>query len=86
MSGSDIDEGLVESAVCFTITLACTGLVDELVLFAGLADGLTVSCLVCNVTSTGLVDEPERGLERVWLTSAIRRAGSGGLAADNGLV
>jgi hypothetical protein len=42
-SGSDIDEGLVESA--------------------GLAGGLVGSCLVCSVCNTGLVAEPERGLE-----------------------
>jgi hypothetical protein len=84
-SGSDIEEGLVESAVCFAIKVASTGLVDELVLFAGLTDGLMVSCFVCSVSNIGLVDEPERGLERAWLTSAKMREGSGGLAEDNGL-
>jgi hypothetical protein len=62
-SGSDSDEGLVESAVCFAIKLASTGLVDVLALSAGLASGLEGSCLVCSVCNTGLVTEPERGLE-----------------------
>jgi len=48
-SGSDSDEGLVESAACFAIKVASTGLVDVLALSAGLA--------------SGLVTEPERGLE-----------------------
>jgi hypothetical protein len=34
----------------------------------------------------GLVAKPVRGLERAWVTSAKRWAGSGGLAEDNGLV
>jgi hypothetical protein len=45
-SGSDIDEGLVESAACFAITVASTGLVDVLALSAGLASGLVGSCFV----------------------------------------
>ena len=57
-SGSDSDEGLVESAACFAIKVASTGLVD-----AGLACGLAGSCLVCSVCNKGLVAEPERGLE-----------------------
>jgi hypothetical protein len=79
-SGSESEDGLVESAVCLDIKVARTGLVDELVLFAGFTDGLTTSCFSC------CVDEPEGGLERAWFTSAKRRAGSGGLAEDNGLV
>lgn len=85
-SGSDSDEALVESAVCFASKVASTGLVDVLALSDGLASGLTGSCLVCSVCNMGLVAESERGLERGWLTSAKRRAGSGGLAEDSGLV
>jgi len=61
-SGSDIDEGLVESAG-FAVKLVSTGLVDVLALSAGLATGLVVSCLVCSVCNMGLVAELGRGLE-----------------------
>jgi hypothetical protein len=62
-SGSDSDEGLVESAACFAIKVASTGLVDVLALSGGLASGLVGSCLVCRVCNTGLVAETESGLE-----------------------
>jgi hypothetical protein len=65
--------------------VASTGLVDVPALSAGLASGLAGSCLVCSVCNMGLVAEPVRCLEWDWLTSAKRRAGSGGLAEDNGL-
>jgi hypothetical protein len=71
-SGSESEDGLVESAVCLDIKVASTGLVDELVLFAGLTDGLTTSCFSCCVSNKELVDEPESGLERAWLTSVKR--------------
>jgi hypothetical protein len=81
-----MEEGLVESAVCFATIVACTGLVDELVLFVGLTDGLMVSCFICGVSNMGLLDEPEMTLARACFTSVKMRAGSGGLAEDNGLV
>lgn len=62
-SGSDNDEGLVESAACFAIKVASTGLVDVPALSAGLASGLAGSCLVCSVCNMGLVAEPVRCLE-----------------------
>ena len=62
-SGSDSDEGLVESVACFAITVASTGLVDVLALSAGLASGLVDSCLVCSACNVGLVAKPEGGLE-----------------------
>jgi len=62
-SGSDSDEGLVESAACFAIKLVSTGLVDVLALSGGLATGLMGSCFICSVCNMGLVAEPERGLE-----------------------
>jgi len=62
-SGSDSDEGLVESPACFAVKLLSTGLVDVLALSAGLAPGLVDSCLVCSVCNMGLVAEPEGGLE-----------------------
>jgi hypothetical protein len=85
-SGSESEDKLVESAVCLDIKAASTGLVDELVLFAGFTDGLTTSCFCCCAGNKGFVDEPEGGLERAWFTSAKRRAGSGGLAEDSDLV
>ena len=84
-SGSDNDEGLVESGCCLAIKLARTGLVDELALFVGLTVWLIVSCLDCRPLNTGLVEVAFKGFERTWLTSAKSRAGSGGLAEDNGL-